>query len=54
MNLNYWVRKTEYKFLGLKLFEKVEKCHDYDIANMTYTVKVSPEYYDAEFKDKDA
>lgn len=52
MHLNYWVKNTKYKLFGLKLFEKIETCNDYDIQNLTYTVKVSPEYYKAEFEDK--
>lgn len=52
MHLNYWVKNTKYKLFGLKLFEKIETCNDYDIQNLTYTVKVSPEYCKAEFEDK--
>ena len=51
MNLNYWVKNTKYKLFGLKLFEKIETCNDYDMQNLTYTVTVSPEYYKAEFED---
>ena len=54
MNLNYWEKVTKYTLFGVTLLKKIECCKDYDIANMTYTIKVSPEYYDAEFKDKDA
>ena len=53
MNFNTWEKVTDYKLLGIKLFSKRETCKDYDFSNMTYSIKVSPEYYKAEFEDKD-
>lgn len=52
MNHDFWVKTTEYKLLGKTIFTKNEVCKETNYEGETLKVYVSPEYYKAEFEDK--
>ena len=45
-------KKTEYKLFGNTIFTKEEVCKETNYEGDTLKVYVSPEYYKAEFEDK--
>lgn len=53
MNHDFWQKTTTFNLFGIKIWQKDEVCRE---TNYTGEMKfiVAPEYYDAEFKDKDA
>ena len=50
MNTNSWIKETKVKFLGIKIYEKLEKCTEQSYSSEVIQVNVSPEYYNDEFK----
>lgn len=54
MNHDFWTKTTNYKLFGFTEFSKDEICKETNYEGEIIKVCVSPEYYDAEFKDKDA
>ena len=50
MNTNSWIKETKVKFLGIKIYEKLEKCTEQNYSSEVIQVNVSPEYYNDEFK----
>ena len=56
MNTNSWIKKTRIKFLGIKIYEKLERWTEQSYSSEVIQVNVSPEYYNDEFtvdKSKD-
>ena len=52
MEHDFWTKKTEYKLFGNTIFTKEEVCKETNYEGDTLKVYVSPEYYKAEFEDK--
>ena len=53
MNNDFWIKTTNFKFLGKTLFTKEEICTDTQYEGEIYQVNVSPEYFKSEFDLKD-
>lgn len=53
MNHDFWVKTTNYKLFGFNIFQKNEICKETEYEGETLKVYVSPEYYKAEFEEKD-
>ena len=49
MNNDFWIKTTNFKFLGKTLFTKKEICSDMQYEGQIYQVNVSPEYFKSEF-----
>lgn len=53
MHTDNWVRKTQYKlFNKLVIFSREDIGNEYSGETAGYTITVSPEYYKAEFENK--
>lgn len=52
MNHDFWVKTTDFKLLGIPIFTKNEICKETNYEGEVLKVYVSPEYYKAEFEDK--
>ena len=50
MNTNYWIKQTNIKLFGIKIFQKEEICTDKSYEGEIVQVNISPEYYNDEFK----
>lgn len=50
MNTNAWLKKTNIKLFGIKIYEKEEVCTEQNYDGEIIQVNVSPEYYNDEFK----
>ncbi len=50
MNTNYWIKQTNIKLFGIKIFQKEEIYTDKSYEGEIIQVNVSPEYYNDEFK----
>ena len=49
---DFWTKSTKYKLFGITIFQKHEICKETEYEGETLKVYVSPEYYKAEFEDK--
>lgn len=52
MNHDFFVRNTNFKLFGINIFSINEICKETNYEGETLKVYVSPEYYKAEFEDK--
>lgn len=52
MNQNLWIKTTDLKLFGIKFFSKEEVCKETNCEGEIIKVCVTPEYYKAEFEDK--
>ena len=50
MNTDAWIKKTNVKLFGIKIYEKEEVCTEQNYEGEIIQVNVSPEYYNDEFK----
>lgn len=50
---DFWTKTTKYKLFGITIFQTDEIFHDTEYEGETLKVFVKPEYYKAEFEDKD-
>lgn len=52
MNHDFWTKTVNFNLLGLNIFSIHEVCKEVNYEGDTLKVYVSPEYYKAEFEDK--
>ena len=52
MNHDFYTRTTNFKLFGITIFTRDEVCKETNYEGDTLKVYVSPEYYEAEFEDK--
>ena len=49
MNTNSWIKETKVKFLGIKIYEKLEKCTEQNYDGEIIQVNITQDYFDKEF-----
>jgi len=50
MKTNAWLKKTNIKWFGIKVYEKEEVCTEQNYEGEVIQVNVTPEYFNREFR----
>lgn len=50
MNTNAWIKQTNFRLFGVKIFEKEEVCTEQNYDGEIIQVNISQDYFDKEFK----